>query len=108
MATVINLNGGRDRSGGITQKAASLRFNIQDDARNYAMQVVKRLHDWLIAQGMRTAAEDYLESQCEILLDVQFTRWREPRNFKLVMQVIPFIDNDLQRPCGLSRCPRVT
>jgi hypothetical protein len=84
------------------QNAGSLRFDTQNNAINYANEVVERLHNWAVAQGVRMPCEDYLEAQCEILLDVQFTCGREPRDFKLVMQIVPLVDDNLQRPSRLN------
>jgi hypothetical protein len=78
-------------------QAPRLRFNTKDDAINYANKVVEGLKEWAKRQGVRTPGENYIHSQCEIWVDVQFTAGRHPRNFKLVMQAIPLIDDDLQR-----------
>jgi len=84
--------------------AGRLRFDTQDDALNYAKELVKRGNEWAIAQGVRTPREDYLEAQCEIVLQVQFASGRKPRDFKLVMQVVPFVDDDLQGSGSLDNC----
>ncbi len=78
------------------QNGEGLRFDTKDDALNYANKLVEGLHNWAVAQGVRAPREDYLEAQCEIHLDVQFTTRRKSRDFKLVMQVIPFVDDNLQ------------
>lgn len=78
------------------QNAGGLRFDTKNDAFNYANELMDRLHNWAVAQGVRAPREDYLEAQCEILVDVQFTSGRKPRDFKLVMQVIPLVDDNLQ------------
>jgi hypothetical protein len=89
-------------SGSLPQDAGGLRLDTKDDALNYANKLVERLHDWAVAQGVRAPCEDYLEAQCEILIDVQFASGRKPRDFKLVMQVIPLVDGDFQQPGRLN------
>jgi hypothetical protein len=86
---------GTDALGSLAQNAGGLRFNTKDDAFDYAAQIVKRGHQWAKAQGVRTPREDYLESQCEIVLQMQFVGGAKPRDFYLVVQVVPLIDYDL-------------
>jgi hypothetical protein len=78
------------------EEAARLRFNTQNDAFNYAAQIVERGRQWAIAQGVRTPREDYLEAQCEILIHMQFIAGPQPRDFYLVMKIIPFIHDEFE------------
>src|SRR5690242_728684 len=61
------------------------------------MQLTHGLNQWAIAHGVRVPREDYLEAQAEILLNMQFAPLGEARDFKLVMQVVPLVDDNFQR-----------
>src|SRR5262249_19868079 len=98
MARTANL-GRRERSGVFEQNTTGLRFKTKDDARDYAVDVMERSHEWAIAHGVRVPAEDYVESQCEIILEFKNAPWGNPCDFQLVMQVIPFVDNEFCVSC---------
>lgn len=90
--------------GAFAQNAGDLRFDTENDALNYAKELVQRGNQWAVAQGMVPPGQDYLEAKNEIILDVKFTSGRQPRNFKLITKVIPLVNEKIQPPPSEGDC----